>query len=86
MAESGLPGYEVSSWFGLLAPAKTSPAVVARLSADLQRIVKSQDMQERISNLGAEPVANTPDEFAAYMRSEVAKWAGVVKAAGATVD
>jgi tripartite-type tricarboxylate transporter receptor subunit TctC len=85
-AESGLPGYEVSSWFGIVAPAKTPPAVVSRLSAELLRVVKSADMRERISGLGAEPVGNTPEEFSAHIRAELLKWASVVKAAGATVD
>jgi len=81
IAESGLPGYDVSSWFGLLAPAGTPSEAVARLHAEVVKILKAEDIRQQLAADGAEVVANRPDEFAAYIKSELAKWGGVIKAA-----
>ena len=79
IAEAGVTGYEAGAWFGLLAPAGTPKAVVAQLSAESARILKLPDVSKRISELGAEPVGSTPEEFAALIHSEIAKWAKVIK-------
>ncbi len=79
IAEAGVAGYDSGSWFGLLAPAKTPAAVVARLSAESARILKLPEVSKRISELGAEPVGSTPEEFTALIKSEIAKWAKVIK-------
>lgn len=79
IAEAGVPGYEAGAWFGLLAPAGTPKAIVAQLSAESARILKLPDVSKRISELGAEPVGSTPEEFAALIQSEIAKWAKVIK-------
>ena len=79
IAEAGVTGYEAGAWFGLLAPAGTPKAVVAQLSAESARILKLPDVSKRISELGADPVGSTPEEFAALIQSEIAKWAKVIK-------
>ena len=83
MMEAGVPGYEATNWFGTAVPAKTPPAIVAKLSQDIGRVLRLPDVRERLLSQGMEPVSNTPDEFAAYIRSEMTKWARVVKASGA---
>ncbi|MFZ9149792.1 MAG: Bug family tripartite tricarboxylate transporter substrate binding protein [Burkholderiales bacterium] len=79
IAEAGVPGYEAGAWFGLLAPAGTPKAILAQLSAESARILKLPDISKRISELGAEPVGSTPEQFAALINSEIAKWAKVIK-------
>ena len=79
IAEAGVPGYEAGAWFGLLAPAGTPKAVVAQLSAESARILKLPDMSKRISELGAEPVGSTPEQFGELIKTEIAKWAKVIK-------
>lgn len=79
IAEAGVPGYEAGAWFGLLAPVGTPKAVVAKLSAESARILKLPDVNKRISELGADPVGSTPEEFVALIQSEIAKWAKVIK-------
>ncbi len=79
IAEAGVTGYEAGAWFGLLAPAGTPKAVIAQLSAESARILKLPDVSKRISELGADPVGSTPEEFAALIQSEIAKWAKVIK-------
>ena len=86
IAESGVPGFDISTWYGIWAPAGTPKEIVSKLSGEIAKIVKIPDVRERLAGLGAEPVGNSPDEFAAYCRSELAKWAKIVKASGATVD
>jgi tripartite-type tricarboxylate transporter receptor subunit TctC len=86
LAESGVPGYEGSVWYGLLAPAGTPAAIVNRLNADIVRIVQSQDIRDRWAVLGADPAHNTPAEFAAYMKDSLARWSQVVRASGAKLD
>jgi len=86
MAESGLAGFEVNSWSGILAPAGLSPDIVTRLNTEIARIMREKQTRERLYSFGAEPIDNTPAEFAAYINSEIGKWAKVVKAAGIRVD
>lgn len=82
MQEAGVAGYEAGSWFGLLAPAGTPKAIVSKLSAETARILKIPEVNERLSGLGATPVGGTPEEFAAFIRSEQAKWRKVITQAG----
>jgi tripartite-type tricarboxylate transporter receptor subunit TctC len=86
MQEAGLAGYEVGSWQGVFAPAGTPPEIVRRLNAEIVRILRLPEVRDKLIGLGAEPVGNSPDEFAAMVKSEVAKWADVVKRSGARVD
>jgi tripartite-type tricarboxylate transporter receptor subunit TctC len=79
IAEAGVPGYEAGAWFGLLAPAGTPKQVVDKLSAETARILKLPDVSRRISELGAEPVGSTPEQFAELIKTEIAKWAKVIK-------
>jgi len=83
IAESGLPGYEATSWYGILAPARTPPQIVARLHEVLVSVIGAPDMQDKLAAQGLDPVGNTPQQFAAVIKSEIAKWAKVVKASGA---
>lgn len=83
---AGLPGFEASSWFGLLAPAGTPSELVSRLQQAVAQALAEPAMMQRLLALGAEPSGNTPVEFARLIESELAKWASVVKASGARVD
>jgi tripartite-type tricarboxylate transporter receptor subunit TctC len=74
IAEAGVPGYEVDSWYGVAAPAKTPRAVLARLTRELIEIVKQPDVRERLLREGTDPVGSTPEVFAQYMRAERVKW------------
>ncbi|HZM45794.1 MAG TPA: tripartite tricarboxylate transporter substrate binding protein [Burkholderiales bacterium] len=82
VAETGLPGYEAVSWFGFMAPAGTPKEVIARLHKEIVAILNQPEIKERFARDGAEVVAGSPEDFAAYIRSEAVKWAKVVKAAG----
>lgn len=86
VAESGLPGYEATAWFGVLAPAATPPQIIASLNAAIVKIVRTRDMQERLMAEGSEAVGNTPEQFGQIIRNDIAKWAKVVKASGARPD
>jgi len=86
LAEAGLAGYEIGSWQGVFAPAGTPADIVKRLNVEIVKIINMPDVREKLVNLGAEPVGDTPDEFAALVKSEGAKWAAVVKQSGARVD
>ena len=86
VAESGLPGYEAVGWFGLLAPAATPKAAVAKLSADANRVLAMSEVREKMLGLGAEPEGNTPEEFARFIRGDQAKWSKLVKDAGITLE
>ena len=86
VAESGLPGYEAVGWFGLLAPAATPKAAVAKLSADANRVLAMSEVREKMLALGAEPAGNTPEEFARFIRGDQAKWSRLMKEAGITPD
>lgn len=86
MAEAGLPGVEVTSWNGVLVPAGTSRAIVVKLNREIVRILNSPEMKERMSAQGAIASGNTPEEFSAYIKAEIAKWGKVVRAAGLRAD
>ena len=77
--ESGLPGFDVTSWYSLVAPAGTPPAVVDRLQKEIARALEAPETKAKLASLGAEPIANTPAEFAAMIKSESAKWGKIVK-------
>ena len=81
-----VPGYEVTNWFGILAPAGTSRAIVTRLNKDLNAGLGSRELRDRLASQGADVVGGTPEEFAKVIRSDLAKWARVVKESGAKVD
>lgn len=81
IAEAGVRGFNVVSWQGVFAPAGTPRAVIDRLNAEIVKILRMPDVRERMATMGLEPVGNTPEEFAAFQRAEIAKWAKVVKAA-----
>ena len=79
LAESGFPGFEAVSWFGLLAPAGTPAPIIAKLHGDIAKIAAQADMQERLAQLGLDAAVNSPDEFAAVIKADIAKWAKVIK-------
>jgi tripartite-type tricarboxylate transporter receptor subunit TctC len=82
IAEAGVPGYDSSNWWGLLAPAKTPPAIVQRLREATSKIVASSDVQKKFETQGAETVKMSPDEFGRFIKTEIVKWTKVVKEAG----
>jgi len=86
LAESGLAGYEIGSWQGVFAPAGVPAEIVKRFNAEIVRIINAPDVRQKLVDMGAEPAPNTPEEFAAMVKAEVAKWADVVRKSGATVD
>jgi tripartite-type tricarboxylate transporter receptor subunit TctC len=81
VAEAGVPGYNSSAWFGLVAPAATPKDVVSKLSAETARILQLPDVKSRLSELGAEPIGGTPEQFSAHIKAEIEKWAKVIKEA-----
>ena len=85
IAES-LPGYDATSWAGLLAPAKTPPEIVAKISASVQRAIKMPDVAEKFKSQGATPVGDTATHFAAYLKQDIEKWRAVVEKAGVKID
>jgi tripartite-type tricarboxylate transporter receptor subunit TctC len=82
IAEAGVPGYDSSNWWGILAPAKTPPAIVNRLRAETTKILASSDVQKKFEGQGAETVKMSPDDFGRYIKTEMVKWGKVVKEAG----
>jgi len=86
LAEAGVPGYEATSWYGVLGPAGLSPDIVTKLNRELTRIVRAPAMKKKFATLGIEAVTGTPDEFNAYIKSEMAKWRAVVAAADIKVN
>jgi tripartite-type tricarboxylate transporter receptor subunit TctC len=83
MAEAGVPKFETSTWYGLLAPAATPRDIVMKLNGAVNTIVKNPDFSKRLAQLGADPVAESPDFFAKFLQAEIERWAPVVKASGA---
>ena len=86
MSEAGIKGVEVVVWYGVLAPAATPRDIVAKLADAIARAARAPDTSQRLQDLGAEPVGNTPEEFGKLLREEVARWAEVVKVSGARAD
>jgi len=86
VAESGVPGYESSLWYGVLLPAHTAPATVARLNQTINAILRETDVGERFAGLGADPRGGTSAEFRQYISAEVIKWGKVIKAVGIRAD
>ena len=82
VSESGVPGYEVATFYGLAAPAKTPAPILERLHKETVRALHAPDVRERLQGLGAEPVGNMPDQYTAFIQTEIAKWGKVIKAAG----
>jgi tripartite-type tricarboxylate transporter receptor subunit TctC len=82
VAEAGVPGYEVTTFYGVSAPAKTTRPIIDRLHGELVRALNSPDVRERLQGLGADPVGNTPEQYTEFMQNEIAKWTKVIRAAG----
>jgi tripartite-type tricarboxylate transporter receptor subunit TctC len=81
MIESGLANFESTTWFGILAPAGTPAAIVSRLNSEINNLLRQPEVRAQVGRRGADPAGNTPDEFAAHIKAEIAKWAKVIKAA-----
>ncbi len=86
IAESGLPGFDINTWFGVFAPSGTPRPVIDRLHAAFTGALAAPDVREKLLNLGADPVGSSPEEFSAFVKAEAAKYARLVKASGARVD
>jgi tripartite-type tricarboxylate transporter receptor subunit TctC len=86
MAEAGLPGFDVSTWFGVFGPAGIPAPILMRLNSAMTTALRSPEMRERLTRMGAEPAPGTPEQFAELLRSELAKYERVVKFSGARVD
>jgi tripartite-type tricarboxylate transporter receptor subunit TctC len=86
IAESGVPGYNVTQWQGILAPANTPRDIIARLHGDIVKVMQRADVKKLLATDGVEPVGNSPEEFGAYIKAEIAHWGPVIRAAGARVD
>jgi tripartite-type tricarboxylate transporter receptor subunit TctC len=86
VSEAGVPGFEVTSWYGVLAPTGTPKQITARLASTISSALATPDLREKLAAMGATPVGNTPDEFGAHMRREGVRWAKAVKESGAHVD
>jgi len=86
VAEAGLRDFEVTTWYGVLAPAGTPRSVISRLNAELVKIMHSPDLKEKLAATGTDPLTSTPEEFAAYIQREIVKWGEVVRKAGVKAD
>jgi tripartite-type tricarboxylate transporter receptor subunit TctC len=86
IAESGLPGYEVTNWYGVMAPAGVPKDVLTKIHADVARALKQPDVQQRFAAEGGDATPNTPGEFAAFIKNEIVKWSKAVRESGAKVD
>ncbi len=86
IAEAGVPGYETIQWSGVLAPARTPRAIVVRINADIGRLLKLEDVLQRLGNLGVDPAGGSPEQFAAYLRAETAKWSRLIRETGLRIE
>ena len=87
LAEAGgLPGYETNDWFGILLPAGTPQAIVMQLHAEMMKVLNSPEIKAQLAAQGAQVVTNTPAEFLSFIKTEIAKWADVIKFSGAKLD
>ena len=86
VAEAGLAGFEVTTWYGILAPAGTPRPIIARLNTELVKVMHSPEMKERLAGIGTDPVTSTPEEFAAYIQAEIGKWGDVIRKANLRAD
>ena len=86
VAEAGVPGYEVGVWFGMVAPAGTPPDVLARLNAELNKILRDPDVKQKFADQGVEPAGGSPERFGEHLRTQIEKWGRVVKESGAKVE
>jgi len=82
IAESGLPGFEIGNWYAIVAPAGTPRPIVMRLNSELNKALAMADVKKRFLDLAADPIGSTPEELAAYNKSEIEKWAKLIKLAG----
>jgi tripartite-type tricarboxylate transporter receptor subunit TctC len=86
VAEAGLKDFEVTTWYGILAPAGTPRPIVSRLNAELVKIMHTPDVKERLASMATDPLTSTPEEFAAYLKQEIAKWGDVVRKSNLKAD
>jgi tripartite-type tricarboxylate transporter receptor subunit TctC len=86
LAESGVPGYEATTWTGIVAPVGTPKPIVARLNAELVKAVASPSFKEKATAIGSEPISSTPEQFADFVKKEYAKWGDVIRRSGARID
>ena len=86
MIEAGVKDYEIAIWTGMFAPSATPREIIIRLHAELVRIIALPEVREGFAKVGADPITNTPEQFSAYVKSELAKWARVVKASGTRLE
>jgi tripartite-type tricarboxylate transporter receptor subunit TctC len=86
VAESGYPDFDVDLWYGLLAPAATPKEIIAKLNQDITQVLNTPEMRETLSSLGLEPVTSTPEQFAELIRTDLARWANLIRTAGVTAE
>jgi tripartite-type tricarboxylate transporter receptor subunit TctC len=85
-AEAGLGNFDVTTWYGILAPAGTPRPIIARLNAEFVKIMRTAEVKERLAAMATDPLTSTPEEFGAYIQAEIAKWGDVVRKAGLKAD
>jgi len=86
IAESGVPGYEVTTWFGVAVPSKTPRVIVEKLNGDMVRAINAPDFRKNLQSQGADPVGNSPEQYLLFIQNETDKWAKVIKSAGIKVE
>ena len=86
IAESGVPGFEVVAWYGVIAPAKTPPAIISRLNREIAKAMQTPEVQKSLASLSADTSTTSPEEFAAMIKTDIGRWEKVVKAAGLVVE
>jgi len=86
MAELGFPDFDASSWFGIVAPARTPDAIVSRIAADAQEVLRDPEIERKMVEQGADPSGDGPEEFRRFIDREIRRWATIVRAAGAVAE